>query len=396
MTTQNSVRLRRVLTRHWKSISAYLLVFLITGSALVWQLKDLLPGYSKHEVAAYNASLHVHDIWTNPFNAPYHLVVHILNYVFPDNLITVRLTSVLIGWLSLLVFCALAYRWFGTRTALIGTLLFGTSGTFLHTARLGVPTACFFGIIGLVACGVWLRERKAGLAVILGIFLTTALLYTPGMVWFITLGLLWQWRYIDKAFKQHLGFVTLGGFIFIAGLLPLGWKLYKTPTLIRDWLCLPDSWSITHMLHNLIDVPLAIFVRGQVDPENWLGRLPVLSIFSVVAFILGAYVFYKHFKLARTKLFIVLALLGSVVIAVTNGATPLITLVPFVYMVVALGASRFIGMWLDVFPRNPIARGLGIGLFSVVLGVTSFYNLRSYFVAWPQATVTRNEFREHL
>lgn len=396
MTTQNSVRLRRVLARHWKSISAYLLTFLITGSALVWQLKGLLPGYSKNEVATYNASLHLHDIWTNPFNAPYHLVVHALHYVFPDNLITVRLTSVLIAWLSLLVFCALAYRWFGTRTALIGTLIFGTSGAFLHAARLGVPTVCFLGIIGLVACGVWLRERKAGLAVILGLLLTTALLYTPGMVWFIVIGLLWQWKYIDKAFKQHLGFVTLGALIFIAGLLPLGWKLSKTPSLIRDWLCLPDSLSVTHILHNIIDVPMAIFFRGHVDPENLLGRMPILSIFGITAFTLGAYVFYKHYKLARTKLFIVLALLGTVVIAVTNGGTPLITLVPFVYMVVALGASRFIGMWLEVFPRNPIARGLGIGLFSLVLGIASFYNLRSYFVAWPQATVTRDQFREHL
>ncbi len=396
MTTKKSAQLRRVLSRHWKPLSAYLLVFLVTGSALVWQLKNLLPGYSKSEYAHYQASSTFHLIWTNPFDTPYHLLVHAFGYLFPDNLIVVRLASAFIGWLALLTFCALLYRWYGHRTALIGTLLLGTSSTFLHTARLGVPTVCFLGIIGLVACGVWLRERKAGLAVILGVLLTALLLYTPGMVWFIGIGLLWQWKYIDKAFKQHLGFVTLGGLLFIAGLLPLGWKLYKDPGLIRHWLCLPDTWSLSHIAHNLIDVPLAIFFRGQTNPETWLGRLPILSVFSIVAFAIGAYVFYKYVKLARTKLLLGLATLGSIVIAVTNGAAPLTVLIPFVYVVVAVGADYLIGLWLNVFPRNPIARSLGIGLFSIVLAITCFYNIRSYFVAWPQASVTRNVFRQDL
>lgn len=385
-----------MLMRHWMPVSAYTLTFLVLAGVLSWRLGSLLPGYSAHEAATYAASDSFSSIWAHPFNAPYHLAVRLLIFVFPHNLIAVRIASVLVGWLTLLLFCVLVYRWYGTRTAIISTLIFGTSGWFLHAARLGTPAVCFLAVVALVACGVWLRERKAGLAVILGLILTTALLYTPGMVWFITIGLLWQWKYIDKAFKQHVGFVTLGAVIFIGGLLPLGWKMYKTPSLLKAWLRLPSDWSQPfHFVHNLFDIPVAIFFRGQTNPERWLGRLPLLGVVSSIAFMLGCYVFYRQFKLARAKLFIGLAVLGSLVIALSNNAIPLTVLVPFIYVVVGVGASYLIGLWLDVFPRNPIARGLGITMFGLLVGLVCFYNLRSYFVAWPQASVTQAVFTDN-
>lgn len=374
-------------------MSAYAITFLILAGVLVWRLGSLLPGYSRHEVATYQASENLRTIWAHPFNAPYHILVRVLDFAFPHNYIAVHLASVFVGWLTLLLFCILVYRWYGTRTAIISTLIFGTSSWFLHTSRLGSPTVCFLAVVALVGCGVWLREHKAGLAVILGLFLATALLYTPGMAWFIAIGLLWQWKYVDKAFKQHLGFVTLGAVVFIAGLLPLGWKMYQTPSLIKTWLCLPANWNQPlHFIHNLIDIPLAIFVRGQTNPETWLGRMPLLSVFSIIAFILGSYVFYRQFKLARAKLFVGLAILGSVVIALSDGKIPLTALVPFVYVIVGVGASYLMGLWLDVFPRNPIARALGMSLFALVIGLACIYNMRSYFVAWPQASVTRAVF----
>lgn len=397
MTTQNFARLRLVALRHWKPLSAYIVTFLVTSSALVWQLKNLLPGYSANELATYHASSSFRTIWAQPLDAPYHILVRLLQYIFPDNLITVRLASVLIGCVTLVVFCILLYRWYGTRTAILGTLLFGTSGWFLHVSRLGTPAVMFFGVVALVACGIWLRERKAGLAVVIGLLLTAILLYTPGMVWFIAIGLMWQWKYIDRAFKQHLGFVSLGALLFICSLLPLGWKLYKTPALFKDWLSLPHEWgSILHILHNALDVPLAIFFRGHMDPETWLGRLPVLSIFGIVSFVLGSYVLYTQYKLARVRLLAGLAILGSIVIAITNNTIPITVLVPFVYVIVAVGASYLIGLWLTVFPRNPIARSLGIGMFAIIIAMTCAYNLRSYFVAWPQARVTRDAYRQEL
>ena len=386
-------RLQALAKRHWQPLSMFGAVFLLIAFALVWRLGTLVPGYSANEVQAYQQSLSLSAIWNNPLDAPFHILTYIFTHIIPDNLLAVRLSSVTIAWFTVVIFSILLYRWYGTRTALIGTLLFGTSSWLLHVGRLGTPQVCFLAIVALVACGVWIREQKGGLAVIIGLVLATALLYTPGMVWFIAIGLLWQWKHIDTAFKKHLGSVSLGAGAFLAGIAPLGWRLYQSPELIKTWLGLPAQWqTVDQYLRSFAEVPLAIFLRGQENPELWLGRLPLLSIFSIVGFGLGMYIFWKYFKLARVKLCIALGFLGSVIIAVTDGAVPLTVLVPFIYIVVALGASYIIDLWLHVFPRNPIARQLGLSLFSIVILMTVTYNLRSYFVAWPQATITRTIF----
>jgi hypothetical protein len=388
-----AVKLRRLYIRHWQAMTAIIVLGLGIAGALTWKLASLLPGYSPRELDTYQASTSLRHIWESPFDAPYHILTHAFTYVVPNNVLATRLASVVWSWVLLVIFGALVYSWYGTRTAIIATAMFGTSAWFLHVARLGSPEVCFLGIIALVACGVWLRERKAGLAVIIGLIFSAALLYTPGMVWFVAIGLLWQWKHIDHAFKKHLGPVTIGTIGFLAGIAPLAWHLYKHPDMIKQWLVLPDTWAQPlHLLHNLVDVPLAIFYRGQSNPETWLGRLPVLSIVGVVGFSLGTYIFVKHVKLARVKLFAGLGILGSVVIALSDGAIPITIFVPFIYIVVAVGLDYLVERWLMIFPRNPLARSTGAFFFVIIIAMSCIYNLRSYFVAWPQAMVTRQVF----
>ncbi|HJP96112.1 MAG TPA: hypothetical protein VJ843_01940 [Candidatus Saccharimonadales bacterium] len=380
---------------HWQTVTAYGAVFLGSAIMLLWRLGGLTGGYSANESATLAASLSVHTIWDKLFDAPFYAVVHVLTYITPHDLLATRLASALVAWVGLVLFCILAYRWFGTRAALIGTILFGCSSWFLHVGRLGVPQVMFLGVIALVACGVWIREKRAGIAVILGLTLAGGLLYTPGMAWFVVLGLIWQWKHIDAAFRKHLGSVSIGALIFLATLVPLAWRFYHTPSLIKVWLQLPANWNQPlHFLHNLIDVPLAFFVRSPVNPEQWLGNLAILDIFTIIMFGLGAYIFCKYFKLARVKLVVGLAIVGSIVIAIT-GTVPLTALVPFAFMVVTAGADYVLEVWLHVFPRNPLARWLGISLFGLVIAMACVYNLRAYFVAWPQTTATRDVFTVH-
>lgn len=388
-------RFRSYFMSHWQIVTAYGAVFLGSAAMLLWRLGGLTGGYSGNENATLSASLSVHSIWDKLFDAPFYVVVHALTYITPHDLLATRLASVLVAWVGLVLFCILAYRWFGTRAALIGTILFGCSSWFLHVGRLGVPQVMFLGVIALVACGVWIREKRAGIAVILGLTLAGGLLYTPGMAWFVALGLVWQWKHIDAAFRKHLGSVTIGAAIFLASIVPLAWRFYHTPSLIKVWLQLPANWNQPlHFLHNLIDVPLAFFVRSPVNPEQWLGNLAVLDIFNIIMFGLGAYIFCKYFKLARVKLVVGLAIVGSVVIAVT-GTVPLTALVPFAFMVITAGADYILEVWLHVFPRNPLARWLGISLFGLVIAMACVYNIRAYFVAWPQTTATRDVFTVH-
>lgn len=386
--------IRNFVKQHWVALVCIGVVIAIVSTALLFRLGTILPGYSANEVATYHASTSLKEIWLNPINAPYHVVVHALQSVIPNDLIAVRMASVFVGWLTIVIFFLLVHRWHGLRTAIFGTLLFGTSSWFLHVSRLGTPDVVLFGLFSIVACGVWLREHKAPGAVILGLLISGLLLYTPGMAWFLGIGLLWQWSSIDRAFKHNKGSLTLGTILFLGTLTPLLLHFYKHPGRISEWLCLPSSWSQPlHLLHNIIDVPIAIFFRSDVaNPETWLGRLALLTIFGSIMFLLGAYVYLQHARLARARLFALLAVLGSVVIGLSDGKISLTVLVPFVFIVASAGIGYLVETWYAVFPRNPIAKILGAVIVSAAIGIACLYNIRSYFVAWPQASATRALF----
>lgn len=386
--------IRNFVKQHWIVLICIVAVFAVISAGLLFRLGSLLPGFSVNEVATYHASTSLKEIWQNPINAPYHTLVHALQMALPNNLITVRMASVFVGWLTVVIFFLLVHRWHGLRTAIFGTLLFGTSSWFLHVSRLGSPDVVLFGLFSIVACGVWLREHKASGAVILGLLISGLLLYTPGMVWFLGIGLLWQWGSIDRAFKHNKGSLTLGTVLFLGILAPLLWQFYKHPGRISEWLCLPDSWAHPlHLLHNIIDVPFAVFFRSDVaNPETWLGQLPLLTIFGSIMFLLGAYVYARHAKLARVRLFALLAILGSIVIGLSDGKISLTVLVPFVFIVASAGVGYLVEIWYAVFPRNPIAKVLGAIIVSAAIGMACIYNIRSYFVAWPQASATRELF----
>jgi len=87
-----------------------------------------------------------------------------------------------------------------------------------------------------------------------------------------------------------------------------------------------------------------------------------------------------------------LGVVAAGIIALTNKAVNMTVMVPFIFLLIANGISYLLELWLGVFPRNPIARTIGVSLITLVVGLNCWYNVRNYFVAWPGATVTRQVF----
>ncbi len=387
--------LRTFTRKHWLLLVGFGGLTLAVFAVLLLRLQTLMPGYTTSELNTYHTASSLNELWKKPIDAPYYLLVHGLQYLTPHNLLAVRLVSVLIGAVSVLIFCILMIRWHGVRTALVGTMLFAFSAWFLHIARYGSPQAMYLVFLPLAACGMWLREKQAGTAVVLGLTLSALLLYTPGMAWFLVFGLFLQWPIIDKAFKKNPGAVVLGSVFFLAILAPLGWYFYKHTGELTSWLCLPRRfWAhSSELLRDIVNVPLAIFFRMPSDnPVMQVGRLPVLNVFSGVMFAAGCYVYAKNVRLARSRLFLAIGVLGSIIIGISQGAIPITPLVPFAFAVATAGIGYMIDVWYQVFPRNPLAQGLGMGLLALVILLVATFQLSSYFVAWPHATASRSQF----
>jgi hypothetical protein len=386
-------RLRAYVTANWLQLSLLALLFASLGSLLVWQLGALTPGYADTELNTHVASTTFKGIYDNPLNAPFTLVNHALLYLNQQSLFLGRTIAVGLSFITLVTFYFLIRNWHGTRTAVYATILFGTSALFLHTARLGTPMVLSYLLFLVMAAGFWLKQQQSRWAIFFVCFIAALLLYIPGMIIFLAVGAVWQWRVLDATFKKHLGIVTIGAGLFTAAIAPLAWALYRNHALIKEWIGLPATGlpELMVILKNAALVPVNVLLHNKADPVSWLGTAPVLDVFTIVMLLIGVITYFRSIALRRTQSLIAFFILMVGLIAL-GGPITIVVLLPFIYVMVAGGIYHSLQEWLSVFPRNPVARWFGIGLVSIAVLFAATYHLRHYFVAWPQARATSESF----
>jgi hypothetical protein len=386
-------KLKKTLMGDWQRLALYVLLVALFAGLLAFNIGSLTGGYSLHEVQAAGNAAGWKHIFDNPLNAPFLIAVRSLSYVLHDHVLAARIVSAAVGMLTLVMFYTLVRHWHGERAALCGTLLFGASAWFLHTARLGVPEVLLFGVLAMVTCYVWLRRTNSSIVLFIGFLLAAALMYVPGMAWFIGIGAVLQWKSVDHYFKRNLWAVTAGALVLIAALVPLGLAIYHNPEIAKVYAGLPATgWpNPLSVLKDIAGVPLHLFVQNQANPEHWLGKLAIIDYFTAAMFFLGGYLYIRHMKLRRFWVVAVALIAGTVLVGLGGGVT-ITVILPFIYVVAAAGVGFMLDRWLTVFPRNVIAQTVGYGLVGLAVAATCFYSVKHYFVAWPEARPTKAVF----
>lgn len=388
-------RLHNLTATYWQPTVYYGFLLVFFGLLSWFQLGSLVGGYSVTEAAAMQGSLSLGHIVNNPLNAPFAILAYLFDLVYTGDqpLLPVRAAATVIGLLTLTVFYWLVRHWHGERTAVLGTVVFGCSAWFLHTARLGTPDALLFLLLALVAGTVWLKKTDNPLILLGGFALAAALMYIPGMLWLMVIGAIWQAKTILRLAKTHTGYFVVGALGMMVLIAPLIWEVMQTPDTGRVVSGLPadGGLSVFAALERLAQVPYNLLVHGPASPEIWLGRLPVLDAFSIGMLVLGGYVYIRHRRLARSQMVLGAIAAGSLLIAL-GGLVTLSIIIPFVYILVAAGIGYLLDQWFKVFPRNTIAQAIGVALVSLAVIVVGWYGLRHYYVAWPNAPETKETF----
>jgi uncharacterized membrane protein YoaK (UPF0700 family) len=75
-----------------------------------------------------------------------------------------------------------------------------------------------------------------------------------------------------------------------------------------------------------------------------------------------------------------------------GGSLSLALLLPIIYFVAANGIAAMLVSWFTVFPRNPVARSIGLILITAAVLITCVFHVKRYFVAWPNASETTQAF----
>lgn len=370
-------------------VSGGLLVCLL----LLYKIGSLVPGLSASESLAKQQAASFHVILENPVFLPYKTLQHaigILDYQTPTAL---RFISALAAATCIYLFYYTLKKWYSPRVAVLGTILFATSSWFLHYARLATPDITFTAIIAVVAYGAWIRyTNRHSLALVIGTVLAVSLIYVPGFIWFVVPGIIWQRKALLNTLR-HASKPSLGiAAVVLALLAPLVWSVYENPLVLRDILGAPSSIpSLGTVINNTLSIPRHLLWANEPNPVVWLDKLPLLDVFTIAMFGLGIYSYSFKKKLDRTKMLAGIFVIGVLGVSL-GGKINLIVLQPAIYLVATAGVALLMQQWFTVFPRNPLARTIGISLISLSVIMVAFYNTRHYFVAWPNSPETKKVF----
>lgn len=379
------------------------MLFGILGVAVIailmgWRLGSLTPGISEPELVTYQSANGLSAIIENAVDAPYKSAVYVSTSVM-DSVLGLRLVGATIGALAIVLFYFMAQKIMTVSNAIIVTAMFATTSLLLHTTRTATPNVMLLALLALVAVGSFIRFNKHSEP---GWLLASAVialsLYTPGLVFFILAGGVWQFRRVKSSFEDLRPAIIIScSVIFSLLVAPLVISLVRDPHLWRAFLGIPSELpALNLILQRAGEAVLSLFIISPKDPVFWLGRQPILDVFATALFIYGLITVFKHFRLERLILIFGVYLLTIAWIAISGNHQAMILLLPFVYVVIGLGLQELMDKWLSVFPRNPIAQITGaVFLVSAVLLSINFQTQR-YFVAWANSPETIEVYQLEL
>lgn len=374
-----------------KKISSvvFLFVALLAYSIflLTYRIADLTAGLSINELATAAVPIGWHGIVSSSLFLPYKILLSVGFYFFgQDSVFATRLAGVFLGLVTIIGLGVVLRAWHNARIAVLGCLLFASSAWTLHISRhVGFESSYLVALPVLLLTQVALRRLKNTWVNYIVLFVWATLLYIPGMVWFIAIAALWQktelvqlWQSSTLWWRRSL--VVL---VSVSSLPLLIISYVKDNHLLLRWLGAPERFdSFQELGHRLLAVPVHLFIHGPGIPDLWLGRLPILDVFTLSMTIIGIVFYGEKWRNNRSRLLASYLCTGTLLIGL-GGSVTVSILVPILYLFAAAGMGWLLHDWLKHFPNNPIARGVAVAVISFAVVLSCAYNIYSYFVAWP-------------
>ena len=367
---------------------------LITSFIFLFKLSSLLGGISSYEYFISVNFDNLNKILNNIIYLPYLSVHYISSLFFSNSIFVDRLVSVLFTVPLIYFFYRFFRKKFGYYTSFFATLLFITTSLLLHVSRIATPEIMYFSGIYLICYSEYLRAEKNHFKLLLiGGLLFSVLLYIPGFIYLVLLTIIINRRIfktlISKNSKKHRAIIILSMMIILA---PLIRGIIINPHNLSELLWIPSQVpNLFDIIKRIINVPIYFFVRMFYSPSIWLGRLPILDAFATGMFILGSYRIFRDWYELYNRFIAYLLLLSILIFAITNGTLSVI--LPLVYVIIGLGIALSIDKWFFVFPKNPIARALGVSILTIAVIASCTYQTRNYFIAWPNNSITKTFYK---
>ena len=383
------------------STQSYVFIAVVLAAVflLTVRLVKLLPGFAVAEQQLPTVHELLTTIWHQPLELPLHLSRLFVAGLSPYTGIGFsRLPSVLLAFTVVIAMYWLLKRWYNYRLALFGAVLVMTAPWLLHVGRLATVSIVypFAMVVLLVLIALWHQQDRSKWLLYGTAISAAILLYVPGMVWLLAWGAFFERRNIIASLKTGRWHTAAFVALIAITLVPLGHALYIDWHLYRPLLGLPDAWpGVLHAIEQFFLTWKYIFIGGYANPLYNVADVALVNFLMTIGFAVGVYLYSLHPKAVRTRQLAGLWLIGTALLAL-QGPVSIQLILPIVVVLAVGGIGYLLHLWLKVFPRNPLARGFGIGVVGLIIAFAVAYNVRNYFVAWPNSSETKRTFNQQL
>lgn len=355
---------------------------------LLYKVTSLVP-FSPIEFAQQLGSSSVNSIKDESAFAPIK-ALQLIILKFTEDDVYIRLASVAAAAASAWLLYVMLRKWHTQRVSLLATAMFITSTYFLQHGRSANLEVMYLSAVpALLLICMWLLAKKDDKKLPFAAVLLGLVLYIPG-AWLLALaGSIFLRKILIKTIR-HLSkpILAISLTAFIATILPLIYSFALRPSQVVSWLGINTDQTVHSLGKHLLDIPRQLIYSGPGDPAVWLVGTPIFEIFSLAMIILGLFAYRTGYYPAREKLVLGALIIAATLVVFGNVAT-IALLIPVFYILIANGLSYMLQSWFTVFPRNPVARPLGIALLIFVVACSCAYQLQRYYVAWPNAEATQ-------
>ena len=380
--------------KNWKKIGITLLLVGLVAVAYSPTPKVLDQRMNNFEAQTIERVNNYDYPWYRSVNAPYILTSVAVNKFKNNSLESARFVSYIFAILSSLMFFILLNRWFNTKIAIIGSVLFTTNSLVLSASHQALSLSLtLFLLISILSFLNWFVRTKdnAYISFLLLVISLAISAYMP-FLFLITIAIAFFLVISYKQKLKRLNNIQIISAIIIYLLIisPLIISVFGSPGQIKELIGLNDSLiGLKSYLLNLFNVLLSIAVYSQSFPSMYLGNLPILEAFSAAFLFLGIFYFANRIKYKKNLAILVIFILLVLLISLSNQfQLYLIILLPIIYLLTTIGVMEIIKSWFTYFPRNPLARFIGIFLISLSIGLISYYQVNRYYVAWANSPET--------
>lgn len=369
-------------------------------SALAFLLLYQLGGLTNFKISPLEAETiasasSLKAILDNSLYLPLKLLIYGLSFI-PMEPVFLRLASVLIGFLTAVYFYIILRALHTRRITALGITLFATSSWFLQTTRVVTPVVMvLYSLTALMFLSLWLPHAKhRNWAFVFATTIAASLVYAPGFLPLLIILVAAKPKHFTAIIKTVPNWVLgVSAGLFLVMVAPLAYSLVMGSLSLRTYLGIPMLIEPLEWLKRLAIIPAYLFARGPFEPVFNVARLPLLDMFTTVLAMLGVYAYFFQLRLSRTGLLAILTIFSVIMIAL-NGALWLPLLLPIVYILMTMGIAVLMQKWFTVFPKNPLARAVGVGVLCIALTLVSVYHLTRYYLVWPNTTATKITFTQ--